>query len=208
MSSCTTPTHTLLELVWITLGLSSRSKPCQPCLDLWQLTATGCNKFLSTSSSKASTKLQNHTVLLQHNWHWLQLNLRSSSRNLSFQKGQWPCWKVVNYCQSRSHPFWSLLCCSPSVLQWLSSQVWVINFLPCMWKIISPSDILCSATTVISTKGTQDEEKIWIVKHSSCCQAMSLSPVFVATSGKHYRRSCYATQSLRICKADVKPGTK
>lgn len=99
-----------------------------------------------------------------------------------------------------------------AVLQWLSSQVWVILFLPCLWKLIFHVtyyvQLLQWWTPRDTGWGKKKKSDYVIAWYSSCCQALYLCPVFAATSGKHCRRSHYAIQSLRICKADaVKPGT-
>lgn len=87
MFSHTSPTHIFIKLVFITLGLSSRTEFCHFCSGLWCLTFQEFTSLLSASSSHASPELQIHRVFQQHTWRWQQLNLRSCANNPSFLKG-------------------------------------------------------------------------------------------------------------------------
>ena len=96
-----------------------------------------------------------------------------------------------------------------AILQCLASPGRVSIFLPCMRKLLSSCDVLCSDTAVMNTKETHYGKKCVPECYSSCYQAFYLCPGFAATSGKQCRRSHYAMQSHRLCKADaVKPDTK
>lgn len=56
-----TPTHIFIKLIFIILGLSSRTKSCHFCSGLWCLTLQKVALILSASSSHTSPELQNHS---------------------------------------------------------------------------------------------------------------------------------------------------
>lgn len=141
------------------------------------------------------------SVFQQHTWCRQQLNLRSSANNPSLHKVHWFCCKAgctIRLCtaQSRRQPFWQFSSALLSQVELLLSYLACENYFLHVTYYVQTLQRSTPRKPVIEKKCARE----W---YSSYCQAFYLCPGFAATSGKQCRRSRYAMQSCRLCKADA-----